>query len=342
MPLDPPLLPPRNGATLAEVAERAGVSIATASKALNGKDRVSEQTRRRVIAAAEAIAYPVAAPIRQLGRTGTVGLVTSDLEGRFSLPILMGAEDRFGTGQVSVFLCDARGDAIRERHYVSALLGRKVDAIMVVGSRTDQRMPIGRDLPVPVIYVYTPSSDPRDFSLTPDNVMAGRLAVTHLLETGRRRIAHITGPAEQQAAADRARGIRQGLAEAGLQLAYETPQGEWTERWGRTAAAMLIEQQRGFDALLCDSDQIARGAIDALRERGIAIPGEVAVMGFDDWDVIVDGTHPPLSSVSFNLAELGRLAAEWLFTAMDGKPLPEGIDYRPPSLAIRGSTTSSI
>lgn len=333
---------PSGAATLAAVAARAGVSLATASKALNGKDRVSEQTRRRVIAAAEDIAYPVSAPIRQLGKSGTVGLVTSDLEGRFSLPILMGAEDRFGTGQVSVFLCDARGDAIRERHYVSALLGRKVDAIMVVGSRTDARTPIGRDLPVPVIYVYTPSSDPRDFSLTPDNVMAGRLATEHLIDTGRRRIAHITGPIEQQAAIDRARGIAEALAGPGLALAYETPQGEWTERWGRTATAMLIEQGRAFDALLCDSDQIARGAIDALRERGMAIPGDVAVMGFDDWDVIVDGTHPPLSSVSFNLAELGNAAAEWLFAAMDGRALPEGIVYRPSSLVIRGSTTRAI
>ena len=104
--------------TLLHVAQRAGVSLATASKAINGKARVSERTRARVTAAADELAYSRNSLARSLsqGRSGTVGLLTSDLEGRFSLPILMGAEDTFGAGQVSVFLCDARGDALRERH----------------------------------------------------------------------------------------------------------------------------------------------------------------------------------------------------------------------------------
>lgn len=325
--------------TLNDVARRAGVSIATASKALNGRDRVSDATRRRVDQAARELTYVHARSARPFhGKSGTVGLLTSDLEGRFSLPILMAAEDTFGAGQISVFLCDARGDVIREKHYISELLSRNVDAIMVVGSRTDHRLPIAPDLPVPVVYVYTPSADPADLSITPDNVGGGRLAMEHLLETGRTRIAHITGPQNERASIDRAAGIRQVLAARNLRLAYETSHGEWTERWGRSACGMIIDQGHDIDAILCDSDQIARGAIDALRERGKAIPRDISIIGFDNWDVIVEGTHPTLTSIDMNLTLLGQLAATRLYEAIDGKPLPSGIDYQPCRLTIRAST----
>jgi LacI family transcriptional regulator len=334
----------RQTVTLLDVARKAGVSLATASKALNGKTRVSEQTRARVTAAARELAYSRNSLARSLsqGRSGTVGLLTSDLEGRFSLPILMGAEDTFGAGQVSVFLCDARGDALRERHYISALLSRRVDAIMVVGSRTDPRPPIARDLPVPVIYVYTPSSETSDLSITPDNVAAGRMAVEHLIASGRRRLAHIGGPTNERAAIDRAKGIREALALAGGELVYEPPYGEWSERWGRSASAMLLDQKIAADAILCDSDQISRGALDALKERGVGVPRDIAIMGFDNWEIIVEGTHPMLTSVDMNLERLGRMAAERLFAAIDGAPLGSGIEYQPCRLVVRGSTTPEI
>jgi LacI family transcriptional regulator len=334
----------RTDVTLQEVARRAGVSLATASKALNGKARVSEQTRARIAAAADELSYNRNSLARSLsqGRSGTVGLLTSDLEGRFSLPILMGAEDTFGTGQVSVFLCDARGDTLRERHYISALLSRRVDAIMVVGSRTDPRPPIARDLPVPVIYVYTPSSDPADLSITPDNIAAGRMAVEHLVAAGRSRIAHIAGPPNERAAMDRAIGIREALEALGGSLVHEPQYGEWSERWGRSACAMLLERGVGADAILCDSDQIARGALDALKERAISVPRDMAVMGFDNWDVIVEGTHPMLTSVDMNLERLGRLAAQRLFEAIGGGTLGSGIEYEFCRLAVRGSTTPDI
>lgn len=331
-------------ATLHDVARQAGVSLATASKALNGRDRVSADTRLRVEDAARALAYvrnPMAKGLSN-GRSGTVGLLTSDLEGRFSLPILMAAEDAFGAGEVSVFLCDARGDAIRERHHISALLARRVDAIMVVGSRTDPRLPIDRDIPVPVVYVYTPSQDHRDLSITPDNVAGARLALEHLLSIGRKRIAHLTGPRTERAAMDRAMGINQVLIETGTSLVFETGYGEWTERWGRSACAMALDQGIAMDAILCDSDQIARGALDALRERSIRVPEDVAVIGFDNWDVIVEGTHPALSSIDMNLDLLGRSAAERLFQAIGGQPLAQGVELVDCRLVVRGSTTQTI
>ena len=195
-------------ATLTDVARLAGVSVATASKALNGRSQVRAETRQRVVEAAERLSFRPNQLARGLlaGRTGTVGLLTSDLEGRFGIPILMGAEDAFGAGEVAVFLCDARGDAIREQHHVRALLGRRVDGLIVVGSRTDPRPSLGRELSVPVVYAYAPSDDPADLSIVPDNVDAGRIAVQHLLTCGRTRIAHITGDPGYLAARDRADG----------------------------------------------------------------------------------------------------------------------------------------
>jgi LacI family transcriptional regulator len=323
-------------ARLADVAERAGVSIATASKALNGRDRVSEATRRRVLAASDELGF------RRDATTHTVGLLTSDLEGRFVLPILMGAEDALGAGRTSVFLCDARGDAIREQHHLAALLERRVDGILVVGSRTDPRPPIGRDLPVPVIYVYAPSADPRDVSLTPDNVEAGRLAVEHLLETGRRRIAHIAGPAGERAVVDRARGIRQALAAAGVEPVAEVPTGAWSERWGRSTMNRLLADGTEVDAVLCDSDYLARGAFDALRLEGRDVPQDVAVMGFDNWPILVEGPTPGLTSIDMNLEALGAAAASELFRTLETGPAEPGSTLRPCRLVIRGSTALGL
>jgi LacI family transcriptional regulator len=195
---------------------------------------------------------------------------------------------------------------------------------------------------VPVIYVYTPSQDPADHAITPDNVAGGRLAAEHLLTLGRTRVAHLTGPHHQRAAMDRALGISQALEAAGTQLAYVTADGDWTERWGRSACAVLLDHGPPFDALLCDSDQIARGALDALRERGVRVPDDVAVIGFDNWDLIVEGTYPMLTSIDMNLGELGRLAAERLAAAINGTPLTPGVEILPCRLAVRGSTAKAI
>ncbi|MET0887333.1 MAG: LacI family DNA-binding transcriptional regulator, partial [Mycetocola sp.] len=174
--------------TLADVARVAGVSISTASKALSGNGHVKAETRDRVHEAAARLSFSPNTLARSLSakRSGTVGLLTSDLEGRFSMPILMGAEDAFGAGEVSVFLCDARGDHIREQHHVRALLSRKVDGLIVVGSNTDPRPSLGRDLAVPVVYVYSPSDDPTDLSVVTDTVGAARHATPQQKASGPR------------------------------------------------------------------------------------------------------------------------------------------------------------
>lgn len=325
--------------TLADVARLAGVSVSTASKALNGRSHVSADARARVLQAAQQLSFSPNTLARSLlaGRTGTVGLLTNDLEGRFIIPILMGAEDAFGAGKVNGFLCDARGDAIREQHHIQALLSRQVDGLIVVGSRTDPRPSLGRDLPVPVVYTYAPSDEPDDLSIVCDNVGAGRLAIEHLIACGRTRIAHITGDPGYGASRERAQGAAAALADAGLPLIGEVFYGAWSEGWGRAAAAMLLERHPEIDAVFCGSDLVARGVIDTLRDRGRDIPSDIAVIGFDNWEVLSTNARPPLTSIDMDLKELGRTAAHALFEALDGSPR-SGIEAQPCRLVIRSST----
>ncbi|MGB3373597.1 MAG: LacI family DNA-binding transcriptional regulator [Microbacterium sp.] len=326
--------------TLSDVAARAGVSIATASKALNGKGDVAESTRARVLSIAAEMSFTPNAMARGLlaGRTGTVGLLTSDLEGRFMLPILMGAEDAFGAGRINVFLCDARGDTIREQHHLRELLSRRVDGIIVVGRQTDPRESLGQDIPVPVVYAYAPSDDSRDLSLTPDNVAGGRQAIEHLLACGRTRIAHVSGDPGYAAAQDRLTGARVALADAGLELVGDPMFSEWSEHWGRDAVAMLLQRHPEIDAIFCGSDQIARGALDSARDFGRSVPDDLAVIGYDNWEVLAENSRPELTSIDANLQQLGRQAAQKVFEAIDGVDIGSGTRHLPVRLVIRGST----
>lgn len=326
-------------ATLRDVAKLAGVSVATASKALNGQPQVRAETRERVVRAAEQLSFSPNTLAQGLitQRSGTVGLLTSDLEGRFSIPILMGAEDAFGSDQTSVFLCDARGDSIREKHHLRALLSRRVDGLIVVGARPDSRPSLG-ELPIPVVYAYAPSDDPGDISLVTDNIGGGRTAVDHLIRCGRRRIAHITGDPGYGAAQDRARGALDRLAEEGLALSGgEVWFGMWSEAWGRGATRMLLERDPQVDAIFAGSDEIARGVLDVLHEERIDVPSRVAVIGFDNWSVLAANSRPPLTTIDLNLEQLGRIAAQRLSAAMEGHPA-SGVETFPVRLITREST----
>jgi LacI family transcriptional regulator len=326
--------------TITDVARLAGVSAGTASKALNGRGGISADTAERVRQAAERLGYQPNALARGLltGRSFTVGLITTDSFGRFSIPVMQGAEDALGPGRISVFLCDSRDDRIREQHYLRTLLERRVDGIIVTGRRQDPREPIGRGLPVPVVYAMTHSTDPDDLSLIPDDEEGGALAVRHLLSTGRTNIGHVTGPRRFKAAVLRAAGAQKALAAAGLELAGGEPlYGEWTEEWGRQATDVLLRSAADLDAIFCGNDQIARGVADAAREAGRRVPDDLAVVGFDNWEVIAAVSRPPLTTVDMNLRELGRAAGERLLAAIEGRP-SSGVQLLPCSLVVRESS----
>jgi len=271
------------------------------------------------------------------GRSFTVGLITTDSFGRFSIPVMLGAEDALGTGQVSVFMCDTRDDPARERRYVEMLAARRVDGLIVAGRRVEPRPPVTAGPGIPVIYAMTQPIGADGPAVLPDDTGAGRAAAGHLLGAGRRRIGHITGPERFLAARQRAAGFSDALAAAGLEPAGGMRFGEWSERWGREAAGRLLADQPGLDAVFCGSDQIARGVADTLREAGRAIPGDVALVGVDNWEPMALGAQPPLTSIDPCLEEIGHQAAGMLLAAIAGEPA-RGVRTVPCRLVVRESS----
>jgi LacI family transcriptional regulator len=303
------------------------------------------ETRQRVLAAVEALDFRPNqhAQSLQTGRSWTVGLMTTDGIGRFSTPVLLGAEDALGAGKISVLLCDTRGDAIREQHHLRNLMQRQVDGIIVTGRRTDPRPPLTGIEPIPTVYALSPSTDPADTSVVTDDRSGAQLAIEHLLATGRTRIAHVTGPAHHAAARDRARHTVELLEQASLGPATGRVHfGEWSEAWGRRAAAAVLRTAPDTDAFFCGNDQIARGVADTLRERGVNVPGEIAIVGYDNWDTMALACRPPLTTIDMDLAEIGRTAALRLLDAINsglapGGPVP-GPHAIPCRLVVREST----
>jgi hypothetical protein len=188
------------------------------------------------------------------------------------------------------------------------LADRRVDGLIVTGRRIEPRPAVDAGLGIPVVYAMTqPDGGELDGpAVLPDDVGGGAAAGTHLLETGRRHIAHITGPERFLAARLRAQGLRDALTRAGVVLPPgEVLYGEWSERWGREAAGMLLRRSPGTDAIFCGSDQIARGVGDALRAAGRRVPDDIALVGFDNWGPMALGADPPLSSVDMCLEDVG-------------------------------------
>ncbi|MDX6365138.1 MAG: LacI family transcriptional regulator, partial [Nocardioidaceae bacterium] len=173
-------------ARIVDVAALAGVAPSTASKALNDTGQLRPETRERVRRAAEQLSFTPDGMGRGLssGRSYTVGLVTTDSFGRFSMPILLGADDALGAGEMAVLLCDTRDDPVREQHYLRSLVARRVDGIILTGRRTEPRPPVALPATMPVVYVFTPSADPAAMSVVVDDAAGARLGVEHLLELG--------------------------------------------------------------------------------------------------------------------------------------------------------------
>ncbi len=326
--------------TIRDVAEEAGVTIGTVSKALNGQGKLRQETRDRIRAAAEELGFRpnILAQGLLRGRTYTVGLLTTDSYGRFSLPLMSGVENVLGDAQISVFLCDTREDMLRERSYIDSLLTKHVDGIIVTARRTDQRPAINiGNTDIPVVYAFTQVPDPTALCILPDDAQGARMATEHLLSHGRRHFAQVSGPGYFESVRLRIEGMREVLQEHGLALPDECIlSGPWRESWGYEAAGSLLKNSSEVDAVFCGSDQIARGVVDGLRERGARVPDDIAVIGFDNWDVMAEATRPALTTVDMNLHEMGRFAGSRLLAMIDGEK-EAGMVRLPCSLVLRDS-----
>lgn len=334
--------PAKTPVTLREVASVAGVSVATASKALNGQGRMTAETRERIRETAQRLGFRPNSLAQSLlrRRSFTVGLLTNDTYGRFSLPLMAGVSDALVDAGVSVFLCNVEDDTRLGQLHVEAMLDKRVDGIIATGKRIDRHLPVDlAHLRIPVIYAFT-QPDPDAIAFVSDDAGGARLAVEHFCALGRKHIAHVSGPASFAVVHARAQAYRDVLAEHGLP-ASEPLLGAWSEAWGHEAVGELFDGRAGRadtpDAVFCGNDQIARGVIDALRERGIRLPEDVGVIGFDNWEIVAEATRPPLTSVDMNLAALGREAGLALLSLVGGQPAAPGIRKLPCRLVVRQS-----
>jgi LacI family transcriptional regulator len=330
----------RRASTLTEVAHRAGVSLTTASKAINGQARVSEETRARVLKAARELSFTPNPMARSLisGRSGTVGLVTVDsLSQRFVVPIMLGAERALSEIELTMIATDARGDRDRLDAIVEKLRRRKVDGVLLLGDNNVPLPSVSAALDRPIVYVYG-EAGPRDIAHVPDDREGGRRITEHLLGLGRRRVAVLTGPHATRAVTQRVAGAEQAFAAHGLRPVAPVAYGEWSQRWGRQAAHRLLAAHPDVDGIVCGSDQIATGVIEALHAAGRRVPQDVAVTGYDNWSIFALETDPPLTTVDMNLEALGAAAVRDLFGVIDGNPVGGGVRQHDCTLVLRGST----
>ncbi|UZF94840.1 LacI family DNA-binding transcriptional regulator [Bosea sp. NBC_00550] len=325
--------------TIYDVAQAARVSTATASKALNDTGRVSLETRDRIKRVARELGFRPNSLARSLTRkrSFSVGLLTNDTYGRFTLPLMAGISEGLIDHGVSVFLCAIGDNPDLARIHVDAMLDKQVDGIIATGKRIDKPLPVDlTHLSVPVVYALT--AGPSDgVTLVPDDRQGAGAAVRHLLAQGRRHIVHVTGPCEFDVVHERARACTQALAEAGAATEAKVLFGSWSEHWGHQAVEALWSGADKPDGIFCGNDQIARGVVDALRERGVSVPGDVSVVGFDNWEIVAKETRPPLTTVDMNLKELGRQAGLALVRLVNGEAVETGVWKLPCSLIVRSS-----
>ena len=322
---------------LAEVARKANVSISTASKALTGKGHIAPATRRAVQLAAEELGYRKVAPKRKVS-SGLIGLITTDYVGRFSLPLMTGAETTLGASNHAALLMSSHGKPSLEQRHIDLIASYGVAGLIVAGDTANPRNPLPDSVTqgLPIVYTYDPSTDPNDCSVVCDNVGAGRQAIEYLISAGKRHIAVVSGADAFLASRERRQGALDAFRMYGMQpLAVLSDR--WSEEWGNRAANWLVSHHPDLDAVYCLSDEIARGMCRGLVARGKSVPQDVSVVGHDNWDVFSVSAHPMLTTFDNNIALIGKKAARLLLDALKGKP-HHGVHTVECSLIVRESS----
>lgn len=332
-------------ATIRDVARRARVSHQTVSRVINGHNSVAPPTRDRVLAVIRELEYVPSAVARSLTsqRTHTLGMVTTDVSDHFFSEAVAGAEaEARRRGYFLIIGSIEEGSEDDERTYLRLMLERRVEGLIVAVPRlrlapddllaeTAARMPtvlVASD-------VELPGADLVDI----DNRRGGADATEHLVSLGHRAIATITGPLDWPSARSRLDGYRDALRKAGVPVdrGLVEPCVDWGLESGRRAAERLLGAGARITAIFAQSDLLALGAIAALRSRGLRVPDDVSVVGFDDI-AVASVFDPPLTTVRQPMREVGELAARLIGDRASGARQAKGARHvlRAP-LVVRGS-----
>ncbi len=305
-------------ARLRDVAQRAGVSVATASRVLSGgADGVSPERRDAVLAAARALHYVPNAHAQALARAGTgdVGAILHDVSDPYFSEIVRGLQRAAAEADRLVTVCNSYRDPERELAYVGLLRSQRVGALVLTGSGLDDRSyserlaaQIGAFAAAGGRPVFIGRHHVAGDAVLPDNVGGARALARRLVGLGHRRFAVIGGPPLLTTTRDRSDGFAAGLAEHGIALGSGAlVPGDFSREGGMRAMAELLDARTGATCVFAMNDAMALGALRVLRARGVAVPGRMSLAGFDDIPAALD-TNPTLSTVRIPLVEMGALA----------------------------------
>lgn len=331
-------------ATLLDVARLAGVSTSTVSRALEKPKSVAEATRARVMEAVAACGYTPNIVARNLRKQETrlITILLADVTNPFFNEIVRGIEQVARETGYSVLLADSENDPGQENAYGSLLAAKRTDGMILLNGR----MPAGLQLPAetsvdaPIVVAceYLPNLDLPTVQI--DNIAAAREATGHLIGLGHRRIGFITGPVWNVLSRDRLYGYRGAILEAGF--AFDEAlvvNGDFSIRSGVAATGSLLALPTRPTAIFASNDEMAFGAIRAVRDAGLRVPEDISVVGFDDirFAAYVD---PPLTTIRQPGQAIGRCAMTNLVRILGGERVAERRMLLPTELVVRGSTAA--
>jgi LacI family transcriptional regulator len=332
-------------ATIRDVAREAGVSVATVSRVLNDSGPVKASTRSRIRDVAARLHFTPNTTARSLStrRTHTIGVILPDLYGEFFSEVIRGIDQVAQRQRFHVLISSSHNEPSEVEAAVGAMRGR-VDGLVMLASGLDTEL-IAKNLTerVPVVLINADEHGSRFDCLNIDNYGGAVDMTRHLLGLGHRDIRMIRGAERNRDAGERERGFRAALAQSGMSCpeSWIVP-GEFTEASGFRATQELLSGPNRPTALFAANDSMAVGALSAVREAGLRVPEDVAVVGFDDVP-IAEFVNPPLTTVRVSIAILGATAAERLFTAMRAQnKLERKHETLPTELVIRRSCGATL
>jgi LacI family transcriptional regulator len=304
--------------TIKDVAREARVSVASVSRALNGHDTVTEDTRQRIAGVATRLRYVPHSGARSLitRRTQTIGALLPDLHGEFFSELIRGIDLAARARGLHLLVSSSHGDASEAAAALRAMQGR-VDGMLVMSPHVDAgflRDQLLADLPM--VLMNTPLETERYSIMNVDNYGGAFAMVRHLIGCGHRRIALIAGPEHNYDAAERLRGYCAAMARFAPMVATQVMQGDFTEESGNRAGRELLALKVRPQAVFAANDIMAAGCLYALKEAGLRVPEDIALTGFDDIP-IARFVSPPLTTVRIRIADLGQRALERLVQTLE-------------------------
>lgn len=301
--------------TIKDVARESGVNISTVSRALNNEYGVNPETREHVLAIADRLNYRPNRVARGLvtGRSHSMGLIVSDIRNPFFAEVARGAEDAAHAANCDLVLCNSDMNSAKQMQYVRSLLEKRVEGILmnsVSMLSRKQQMELSAS-GVPVVLLNQSASNRAFSTVAADNEAGGELAAKYLLGLGHRRIAHLTGPKQHGNLSGRARGFVRGLLSAKKPAEPVVLYGRNNFAGGCELAHKLLEGNPKITAIFAANDIMAFGVIRATLERGLRIPEDISLIGFDNVE-LAGIVNPPLTTIHQPKYEIGHTAVEIL------------------------------